>query len=55
MVPAWYDGRFVLVWSMYGRVRKNGASTCDFAEERPLLRLGALVLVRDELSLRANF
>ena len=55
VVPACSGGHFVFVWSVYGRERKNGASTCDLDKERPLLRLGALVLVRDELSLRANF
>ena len=55
MVPACSGGHFVFVWSVYGRERKNGASTCDLAEITSLLVDGALVLARDELSLRANF
>ena len=32
VVPACSGGHFVFVWSLYGRERKNGASTCDLAE-----------------------
>ena len=44
MAPACSGGHFVFAWPVYGRERKNGASTCDLGEITSLSVDGALVL-----------